>query len=689
MKLSTSPPHLPLKPSYLAVLISLLSYQAYAEEAAPEHDHSAHQLETLTISADMIDSPVKTEYDIKPLLGSANDGADVLKQIPGISLIRQGGMGSDPVLRGLGGTRLNVLIDGVPFGGACNHRMDPPTAYVKPGSFKSFSVLQGPQSVRQGSAIAGAINFEREIEKFDEIAAKIFISGKYGSFDQSDISTDVSAGYEKAHFNYTGSRSQSGNYSDGNGDEIDLSFYETWNDRYAINITPDDDTLVQFSFLRSDGVIGNPTIHMDVTDLDRDNYGFRFKKDNLTPWFKNVDVKYSYTDVEHLMDNFSLRPLESFHEYVVMAQDWQQHFAKGEATFEVHPDIELTTGLEYRKDDYQASADGGFREFQPIPDLSAHPKNEILDFENYGGYMELAFQQKDNLRWVGGFRGDSLTTNTGTMHAGGETTDLVLSGSNQSRTQYLWSGFARGEYDFENLPLSLMAGYGHSERAADYWEVYSMDAFALNAEKNDEIDIKLTYGTENFTAELSGFYSYISDFILVYRGNSASNIDAQRVGTEAKATYYIDDIWSISANLAYTHADNITQDTALAQTPPLEGTLGFAYNDGTFSAGFDTRFVNSQDRIHAQYGNTLALDSTPSAGFIVSSLKLGYNYEDTVNVNFGIDNLFDKAYSEHLNRSGSFGGISSTTKINEPGRIFWARVSVNFDVGESMFKKDE
>ena len=48
----------------------------------------------------------------------------------------------------------------------------------------------------------------------------------------------------------------------------------------------------------------------------------------------------------------------------------------------------------------------------------------------------------------------------------------------------------------------------------------------------------------------------------------------------------------------------------------------------------------------------------------------------------GIDNLLDKNYSEHLNLAGSAGfadyGLEPTSRVNEPGRTYWARVDMSF-----------
>ena len=178
-------------------------------------DDSAIQLESMTISTDALDKPFQTQILIKNNLGSATDGADILKQSPGISLIRQGGTASDPLLRGLGGTRLNILIDDVPFAGACNHRMDPATAYVTPGSFDALNLLKGPQSVRNGNSIAGVVNFERAPLRFDEPGVRAYSSYRYGSFNQQDISANISGGFKQGYIAYTANRSRGDNYTDG------------------------------------------------------------------------------------------------------------------------------------------------------------------------------------------------------------------------------------------------------------------------------------------------------------------------------------------------------------------------------------------------------------------------------------------------------------------------------------------
>jgi iron complex outermembrane receptor protein len=207
-----------------------------------------------------------------------------------------------------------------------------------------------------------------------------------------------------------------------------------------------------------------------------------------------------------------------------------------------------------------------------------------------------------------------------------------------------------------------------------------MDGFDLDAEENNEVDGVLSYQGEDFRAEISGFYSHINNFILVHRGDSAANIVAHRMGGEFSAAYDLHEYLTLQGNVSYVYGKNLTQNEALAQTPPLEALVGLDFHYGDFRAVVNTRFVDKQTRVHEGYGNVLALDTTPTTGFITSSLELAYKPHPAIEFKFGVDNIFDKAYTEHLNRNASASAAGpSISKLNEPGRSFWGRVSIDFD----------
>ena len=117
----------------------------------------------------------------------------------------------------------------------------------------------------------------------------------------------------------------------------------------------------------------------------------------------------------------------------------------------------------------------------------------------------------------------------------------------------------------------------------------------------------------------------------------------------------------------------------LPQMPPLEARLSAAYDDGTWSAGALWRIVAAQKRYALNEGNVVGKDFGPSAGFGVLSINGGYAVNKQVQLSVGVDNLFDKTYSEHLNLAGNAGfGYAANTAVNEPGRTFWARLSFKY-----------
>ena len=149
------------------------------------------------VTAPLPTEPLVTVMDPKaprqPL--PAQDGAEYLKGIPGFAVIRKGGTDGDPVLRGMAGSRLNILLDGEQLLGGCGMRMDPPTAYVFPESYDRITVVKGPQTVLYGPGnSAGLVRFERANERFQQPGFRGVASLMGGSFVRNDAVLDATGG---------------------------------------------------------------------------------------------------------------------------------------------------------------------------------------------------------------------------------------------------------------------------------------------------------------------------------------------------------------------------------------------------------------------------------------------------------------------------------------------------------------
>ncbi len=122
----------------LAVLCgALLTPLALADDAATDHSRHSTELSPTVITAIAPSSPLTVVTNPKdprqPV--PASDGGDYLKTIPGFALVRNGGTNGDPVLRGMFGSRLNILTNGGMMLGACPGRMDAPTSYISPETY--------------------------------------------------------------------------------------------------------------------------------------------------------------------------------------------------------------------------------------------------------------------------------------------------------------------------------------------------------------------------------------------------------------------------------------------------------------------------------------------------------------------------------------------------------------------------
>jgi iron complex outermembrane receptor protein len=182
----------------------------------------------------------------------------------------------------------------------------------------------------------------------------------------------------------------------------------------------------------------------------------------------------------------------------------------------------------------------------------------------------------------------------------------------------------------------------------------------------------------------SAYAGYVSDFILfnyatgmMGETTQATNVNAQIMGGEAGLTWRPLTPVRIETSLAYAWGRNASSGDSLPQIPPLEARVGLEYKRGAWSAGGLWRVVAPQHRYALNEGNVVGKDFGSSAGFGVLSLHAQYDVNASLQLAAGVDNLLDKAYTEHLNLAGNAGfGFSASSPIVEPGRTVWVRMRV-------------
>ena len=614
----------------------------------------------------------------------AADGAGYLKTIPGFSVVRKGGLGGDPMMRGMGGSRMVMDMNGGGMSGGCPNRMDPTATYAFPETFSRIIVNKGPQSVRYGASVAGSVIFERETERFEKPAMRGSISVLGASSHRFDDLVDVTAGGKEGYVRIIQTRNYARDYADGSGRRIH-SGYGRHSLTGIVGLTPDPDTLFEVSYDRSRGWAKYAHGMMDGSQFDRDSYAVKFERAHLSPVVEKLTLNFNHDTIDHIMDNYTLRPAGMR----AMGTDVKRVQYGVRAAFDLRfsPQTTAAVGIDLRRDAHYFA--------------EAHKRlkgafNNDMDIGTFGIFLEYNRDLTERSRLLTGLRYDRTETdyhNARFRNGMGTLTRNLVPGS---ASDHAVSGFVRWERTAEKRPLTFYVGLGHAERPADYWEAYhtwaahsnrvSGQTAAPNAtrpakERNTQLDLGWVYTDETTNANLSLYYAHVDDFILRKPVGGFGNVDARLYGFEAEYTRAVSPRWTLGASLAYTRGDDRTNSAALPQIAPLEANLTAKYSHKKLETNAVWRLVSHQNRYHRGYGSVTGTDYGPTGGFGILSLSLAYRPDENLTFSLGVDNLLNKTYAEFVNYSEAAIpalGISAGGHITEPGRTIWFKSNYSF-----------
>ncbi|HSH41685.1 MAG TPA: TonB-dependent copper receptor [Arenicellales bacterium] len=646
---------------------------ALAAAAPVAHGQTAAEpmdLGEIVITVQSMDYPMSLVID--PAMAQqplpASDGASFLKNIPGFAVSRKGGTDGDPAFRGLGGSRLNILLDGASTYGGCPNRMDPPTAYVYPESYDEVIIDKGPQSVLYGAGSAATVRFERRTPRFEQPGYRGSGALTGGSFGRNDQMFDIAGGAQAGFVRVIGTRSDADNYKDGDGTEVH-SFHTRWSGTAIAGWTPDNDTRVELTMERSDGEAAYADRLMDGVAFDRSAYALDLERSGLGKHVDAVALKLFQSNIDHVMDNFSLRTPSGMPR--VMNPERTTTGARVTSDLALGDSNTATVGLDYQRSDHTTRMAMG-----KTPSVEGLPRRDTADFSQYGVFGEYEHGLGDSARLLAGLRLDRAEAEALRMTGKMDPDGYGGAAPGETASDVNTSGFLRYERDLAAIPATVYAGLGRAERSPDFWERDRV--FDLDTEKHTQVDIGATYRTKKLRAALSLFSADISDYILITdNGDGAANIDASTYGGEADIKYALSPHWDLGATLSYVRGSNDTDDVPLAQMPPLEGSLALNFHRSKYEAGLLVRRAQDQDRVDIGSGTIYGTDIGETQGFTVVSINAGYHFSPTVKLAAGIDNLFDETYSEHL-ASGSADLGAVTGRVNEPGRTVWLKLSAEF-----------
>ncbi len=315
----------------ISVTVSHVGYATVANtRMAPGLDNiiflqiSMSQLNTIVVTANRYE---KAAYKVAQPITAANSEqieskghtivSDIIRDFPGMDMNDAGPFRARPVIRGLYGTRILVLVDGERL----NDQRDVSDfagvsmSLVDPSEIERVEVVNGPSSVLYGSdAMAGVINIITKKNDFNgEPTPFAKYSGRYSTADEQHsnridlgvkakrISASVGIQYREARKDYSPPddwQSEDGRYS-----VFRPEFYDSLNAAQGTNFSRDRLANSEARVNNYDAKFGYKISNKHRLDLD---FGAFRANDIGYPGVPNVATPFLFFYPNHDRDNFAI-----------------------------------------------------------------------------------------------------------------------------------------------------------------------------------------------------------------------------------------------------------------------------------------------------------------------------------------------------------------------------------------------
>lgn len=646
----------------------------------------ATQLDTVEIEAKTLKNASQTQITpVENVLQNGNsETGTALRDINGVQATRMGGHGVDLVIRGQNTSQLNILLDGAKIEGGCPNRMDPPTAYVELSSYDQITVIKGVGTLTEAAGgTGGTVLFERSTPEYDPnktLSGEVNVGGTTNGLNQ-DMNATVTARGEKVYMILQGSKKSAENYLDGHGDEVNTS-YESRQGHMDLGWTPDEHHEFKLSYEKSlieDALFQGAM--MDAPESDGRTTRLQYRGKDLraqTGFIDDVEVDLYQSEVDHIMDNYTLRPAGS------MKMINQTNVTTDGAK------IKLSSMIGHTQLDYGVQTE--------VLEKNSNLKNAMnksawlmwpdVKTQTNSVFAESTSFFKDNQKVIMGLRYDMFDAEA---RKAATASDMGNIANNLYQSKYGTTGVDNDSSDLSaliryerqlNKQTEIFAGLSHSYRYPDATELYiakggSMGSWVgnpnLKPEEHNQFDIGIAQNYDNFQWSASVFYDKVNNYILADKVGMDQlyfNRDAKLYGLELSANTDVSKNVTLGMNTNVTRGQNTTDNRDLANMTPVSGNVFAQYRSASVMAGMNINFAAEQNDVDSVVGEV------ETAGWSTVDLYSHYQINKQITLMAGVDNLFDRAYQTAQNRVDPLSG--GLYNLNEPGRIIWAKVNAKF-----------
>ncbi len=602
---------------------------------------------------------------------------NTLRKIAGVEKSSDSAWGSAINIRGLGRNRVVFLIDGCRINTASD--INSQFGFIDSNEIERIEVLKGPISALYGSgSMGGVVNvitkkgyFSQKTETKSSISAGMGTNPKgFTTFANTALNTPDFWLYA------SGGKRDYDSYEDGGGHKIHNSQFDDYNinlkSGYKWNSMNMTDLNIQYLKGQDIGIPGKGLVlpqGPDITYPDTDRtlvsltHEFIPEKGALSK--SEINLFFQEIDRNVIMEFPSKAPMKTVLPsalHTTYGAKWQNMF-----DFQSHG---LVTGLDIWSWEIESSRVKNFKNGRtgidtPMADAKQTNAGFFLEDD-----MELSSAVTLNL----GGRLDYIKTRSDELYnwivPPSSAMTPSLKRKAESDNDMSWDAHAGLTVNISS-PWSMTLLGAASYRAPDLMEKYKYIAFSggetygnpdLDPERSFFLEYGIHYKRSNFKVSGAIYGNFLKDMITeklkapgIYQMENVNK--AQIFGGELEAQWYLSELWTLYANIAWTQGKNKTDNEDLAFIPPLNGLAGIGYNPGNlgFWGDLNLEWADSQ--------NDVASGETPTSGWATLNAKAGYRFlvrQTHHDLILGIDNLFDRQYANHLSTSRG-------VELTEPG----------------------
>lgn len=631
-----------------------------------------------------IESTTITEVSQEAQL-SADLAQALSSSVPSIDMNRRSGIANDIYIRGQKRDNISVDVDGTKIFGACPNRMDPPTSHIVTSQIEDIEVIEGPYDVENFGTLSGGLKITTK-EPTKDLNGEVTFG--VGSWNYRKVGATVSGGNDFIRVLISGSSESSDQYEDGDGNTLaeqtnlkattPFKYQSQYEDMEAykkkslmakayITVTDDQELRLSMTNNRSDDVL-YPNSKMDAAYDYSNIYSIAYDVQNISDIYKNLNLKYYYSDVDHPMDTRYRNTAATNGWYRTNHLKTTMQGLKLKNSFDVYG-YNLLFGLDGSRRTWEGKYYNTTVATGAVIPASISTSLTHTETENMAAFAKVE-------KTFGDFD----------IEAGARLDDTEITPDDASKRKRDYDAISANLLTTYNLNETnkIFLGVGQASRVPDPRELYLVSPSGnedLEQTTNTEVDLGYELNNNMMNFKVKAFYSMLEDYIYFNKtANTFNNIDATVYGAELSTSIYATDAITVDMKASYKvgEKDDVAPgaDEDLADIAPLRGDIALNYEYMTNSvATLEVQASDKWDDFDADSGEQ-ELDS-----WAVVNLKVKHAVNKNFDFTLGVNNLFDETYA----LSNTYAdlillttGSTDTMLLNEPGRYIYTNLTFKF-----------